>query len=196
MLARLCKAILNGSSNAGRRDSARLPILDEGDAAVKTAVGCLVTPVNRVNRELNVERSTSHINAVLVTVTGYLTRLGLLLRIPLFNFPVSPQLFFLLTMVLGRLAHYAIDAILLSTVVAGVKRSTGFAYVQSHLLRPPRGTSHLHLSWTCSPNTETISNPTIRSFTEQYLGFGETLFNVLQGTVVTSPYFKRSEQRQ
>ena len=33
------------------------------------------------------------------------------------------------TMVLGRLAHYAFDAILLSTVVAGVKRSTGFVCV-------------------------------------------------------------------
>jgi hypothetical protein len=32
-------------------------------------------------------------------------------------------------MVLGRIAHYAIDAILLSTVVAGVKRSTGFTCV-------------------------------------------------------------------
>jgi hypothetical protein len=36
-------------------------------------------------------------------------------------------------MVLGRLAHYAIDAILLSTVVAGVKRSTGFTCVLSPL---------------------------------------------------------------
>ncbi|KAH9972160.1 hypothetical protein BGW80DRAFT_1173556 [Lactifluus volemus] len=74
-------------------------------------------------------------------------------------------------MVLGKLAHYAFDAILLSTVVAGVKRSTGFA-----------------------PDTETISNPTIRSLTEQYLGFGEMVFNTLQGTVVSSPYFKRSER--
>lgn len=47
-----------------------------------------------------------------------------------------------------------------------------------------------------SPDTETISNPTIRSLTEQYLGFGETVFNALQGTVVTSPYFKRSERQQ
>ncbi|KAI0300773.1 hypothetical protein BC826DRAFT_990359 [Russula brevipes] len=75
-------------------------------------------------------------------------------------------------MVLGRLAHYALDAILLSTVVAGVKRSTGFV-----------------------PDIESISNPTIRSLTEQYFGFGETVFNALQGTVVTSPYFKRSERR-
>jgi hypothetical protein len=32
-------------------------------------------------------------------------------------------------MVVGRLTHYAIDALLLSTIVAGVKRSTGFACV-------------------------------------------------------------------
>ncbi|KAH9989467.1 hypothetical protein BJV77DRAFT_1185771 [Russula vinacea] len=77
-------------------------------------------------------------------------------------------------MVLGRLAHYAIDALLLSTVVAGVKRSTGFTL-----------------------DTESfISNPTVRSLTEQYLGFGETVFNTLQGAVVTSPYFKRSERER
>ncbi|KAF8486188.1 hypothetical protein DFH94DRAFT_622853 [Russula ochroleuca] len=77
-------------------------------------------------------------------------------------------------MVLGRLAHYAIDALLLSTVVAGVKRSTGFTL-----------------------DTESIiSNPTVRSLTEQYLGFGETVFNTLQGAVVTSPYFKRGERER
>jgi hypothetical protein len=31
--------------------------------------------------------------------------------------------------------------------------------------------------------------------TEQYLGFGETMFNTLQGAAVTSPYFKRSERQ-
>ncbi|KAN0132898.1 Fungal protein of unknown function (DUF1748) domain containing protein [Lactarius tabidus] len=74
-------------------------------------------------------------------------------------------------MVLGKLAHYAFDALLISTVAAGVKRTTGFV-----------------------PDTESISNPTIRSFTEGYLGFGETVFDVIQGTVVTSPYFKRRER--
>ncbi|KAI9463311.1 DUF1748-domain-containing protein [Lactarius psammicola] len=74
-------------------------------------------------------------------------------------------------MVLGRIAHYAFDAILLSTVAAGVKRTTGFV-----------------------PDTESISNPTMRSFTESYLGFGETVFDTIQGTVVTSPYFKRHER--
>jgi hypothetical protein len=97
-------------------------------------------------------------------------------------------------MVLGKLAHYAIDAMLLSTVVAGVKRSTGFAcvllpyYVLSAAKKPL-------FSFSFSLDTEFISNPTVRSWTEQYLGFGETMFNTLQGAVVTSPYFKRSERR-
>jgi len=32
-------------------------------------------------------------------------------------------------MVLGRLAHYTFDVVLLSTVVAGVRRSSGFTLV-------------------------------------------------------------------
>lgn len=34
-------------------------------------------------------------------------------------------------MALGRLFHYAVDAVLVSTVLAGVRRSSGFTYVQS-----------------------------------------------------------------
>ncbi|KIP08230.1 hypothetical protein PHLGIDRAFT_18985 [Phlebiopsis gigantea 11061_1 CR5-6] len=71
-------------------------------------------------------------------------------------------------MAIGRLVHYAVDAALLSTVVAGVKRSSGF-----------------------SPNTESISDPTLRSIADKYLGFGETVFDMIQGTVVNSQYFKR-----
>jgi hypothetical protein len=98
-------------------------------------------------------------------------------------------------MVLGRIAHYAIDAILLSTVVAGVKRSTGFTCViASLLLRCPQPRKPSFL-FPFSLDTEAISNPTVRSWTEQYLGFGETMFNTLQGAVVTSPYFKRGERR-
>ena len=33
-------------------------------------------------------------------------------------------------MVLGKLVHYAFDAVLLSTVIAGVRRSSGFSYVK------------------------------------------------------------------
>jgi len=95
-------------------------------------------------------------------------------------------------MVLGRIAHYAIDAILLSTVVAGVKRSTGFTCVLlpcSNYVVRSRETSPFSL------DTESISNTTVRSWTEQYLGLGETMFNTIQGVATTSPYFKRSERR-
>jgi hypothetical protein len=38
-------------------------------------------------------------------------------------------------MVLGRLAHYGFDLVLVSTVLAGVRRSSGFGYVpDSNLL--------------------------------------------------------------
>ena len=39
---------------------------------------------------------------------------------------ILPSLHF---MVLGRLIHYAADAVLVSTVLAGIKRSSGFAWV-------------------------------------------------------------------
>lgn len=42
-----------------------------------------------------------------------------ILRIP----PPKP----IYSMVLGRLVHYVADAVLVSTVLAGIKRSTGFA---------------------------------------------------------------------
>jgi hypothetical protein len=98
-------------------------------------------------------------------------------------------------MVLGRIAHYAIDAILLSTVVAGVKRSTGFTCVLLPYYVPCPQPRKLSLLFLFSLDTEYISNPTVRSWTERYLGVGESMFNTLQGAVVTSPYFKRSERQ-
>jgi len=73
-------------------------------------------------------------------------------------------------MVLGRLVHYAVDAVLLSTVVAGVRRSSGF-----------------------SPDASTITDPTVRSVTEKFLGVGETIFDMLQATAVNSSYFKKAD---
>jgi len=45
-------------------------------------------------------------------------------------------------MVLGRLTHYAFDALAISTVLAGVKKQTGFGYV-FNLLIP----SHCPSTW-------------------------------------------------
>jgi len=70
---------------------------------------------------------------------------------------------------LGRLVHYAVDAVLVSTVIAGVGRSSGF-----------------------SPDASKISDPTTRSIAEKFLGVGETVFDMIQGTAVNSAYFKRT----
>ncbi|TEB34460.1 DUF1748-domain-containing protein [Coprinellus micaceus] len=72
-------------------------------------------------------------------------------------------------MAIGRLVHYAVDAALLSTVIAGVRRSSGF-----------------------SPDTSAITDPTMRGVADKFLGVGETVFDMLQGTAVNSSYFKRN----
>ncbi|TFK40067.1 hypothetical protein BDQ12DRAFT_680297 [Crucibulum laeve] len=71
-------------------------------------------------------------------------------------------------MVLGRLFHYTIDAVLLSTVVAGVRRSSGF-----------------------SPDASVIPDETVRSVAVKFLGVGETIFDMIQATAVNSSYFKK-----
>ncbi|TFL04017.1 hypothetical protein BDV98DRAFT_525779 [Pterulicium gracile] len=71
-------------------------------------------------------------------------------------------------MVLGRLAHYTVDAVLLSTVLAGVRRSSGFV-----------------------PDANLISDPTARSVVEKFLGVGETVFDVFQASAVNSNYFRK-----
>ncbi|KAI0787383.1 hypothetical protein C8Q74DRAFT_1366281 [Fomes fomentarius] len=75
-------------------------------------------------------------------------------------------------MAIGRLVHYGLDAVLVSTVLAGVRKSSGFKV-----------------------ETEKISDPTLRSVADNYLGFGERLFEFFQGTAVNSDYFKRDSSR-
>ncbi|EIN09825.1 DUF1748-domain-containing protein [Punctularia strigosozonata HHB-11173 SS5] len=70
---------------------------------------------------------------------------------------------------IGRLVHYGVDAVLLSTVLAGVRRSSGF-----------------------SPSTDALSDPTFKSLADKYLGVGETIFDVIQATAVNSTFFKKS----
>jgi len=76
------------------------------------------------------------------------------------------------SIMIGRLLHYTVDAVLLSTVLAGVRRSSGFA-----------------------PATNSIQDDTIRSIADKYLGVGETIFDMFQGTAVNSQYFKRDGRK-
>ncbi|KAF9267659.1 DUF1748-domain-containing protein [Marasmius fiardii PR-910] len=71
-------------------------------------------------------------------------------------------------MALGRLFHYAFDAAMVSTVLAGVRRSSGF-----------------------TPDASKIEQPAIRSAAETFLSIGESVFDMIQGTAVNSQYFKR-----
>ena len=98
---------------------------------------------------------------------------------------------------LGKLVHYGVDAVLLSTVLAGIRRSSGFTCVvfigllvsiltvsfHRHLL------DHLHYR---SVNPTTVPEGTPRSLFEKYLSVGESVFDMAQATVVNSPYFKRT----
>ncbi|EIW67342.1 hypothetical protein M231_02516 [Tremella mesenterica] len=70
---------------------------------------------------------------------------------------------------IGKLVHYTFDALALSAILAGVKKSTGF-----------------------SPATNLIPDSSIKSFADGYLSAGETLFNVVAGQAVSSQYFKRT----
>ncbi|KAF9956156.1 hypothetical protein BGZ72_002981 [Mortierella alpina] len=67
-----------------------------------------------------------------------------------------------------RLVHYAVDAILISAVLAGIKRSTGLTVASSK-----------------------IDNKDVRSAVEKYLSIGEWAMD--QGIVFlsTSKYFER-----
>ncbi|KAJ7475669.1 hypothetical protein FB451DRAFT_1244186 [Mycena latifolia] len=71
-------------------------------------------------------------------------------------------------MAIARLFHYAFDAVLISTVAAGVRRSSGFTL-----------------------DSASISDPTVRSIADRYLGVGESIFDMIQATAVNSAYFKR-----
>ncbi|KAG6812282.1 hypothetical protein H0H92_003591 [Tricholoma furcatifolium] len=73
----------------------------------------------------------------------------------------------------GRVVHYAVDAALLSTVLAGVRRTSGF-----------------------SPDTSSISDPTMRSITEKFLTVGETIFDMASATAVNNSYFKRESAQK
>ncbi|ORZ19588.1 hypothetical protein BCR42DRAFT_410069 [Absidia repens] len=68
----------------------------------------------------------------------------------------------------GKLAHLTADAVLVSTVLAGIKRNTGL-----------------------QPKTSAIENEDIRSYIQKYLNVGEW---VLDNSIVylnNSDYFER-----
>ncbi|KNG47281.1 DUF1748-domain-containing protein [Stemphylium lycopersici] len=72
-------------------------------------------------------------------------------------------------MVLGKVAHYAFDAVLISAFLAGVRRSTGL---------------------TVKPDTFS-ENPSAQKWFESYLWVGETVMDQSVAFFGSSSYFER-----
>ncbi|KAI1383928.1 DUF1748-domain-containing protein [Hypoxylon trugodes] len=73
---------------------------------------------------------------------------------------------------LGRLTHYAVDAVLISTILAGMRRSTGLTF-----------------------NTERISvgeNKDANKWIEKYLGVGEWVMDQSVAIAGSSGWFHRT----
>lgn len=69
---------------------------------------------------------------------------------------------------LGRLVHYAADAVLLSALAAGVKRSTGL-----------------------TPDLSRIHDETTRGLASKYFGIGEVVFDTTESLARASGWFQR-----
>ncbi|CAO1613240.1 unnamed protein product [Jaminaea pallidilutea] len=80
---------------------------------------------------------------------------------------------------LGRIAHYTFDAVLVSTVLAGVKRHTGFT---------PESDPNAKLH---TPVPLISSNDTTHYYFRKYLGVGEYVFDRASGFASRSVHFKK-----
>ncbi|KAI9051812.1 hypothetical protein LZ554_004075 [Drepanopeziza brunnea f. sp. 'monogermtubi'] len=72
-------------------------------------------------------------------------------------------------MVLGRLTHYAFDAVLISTILAGMKRSTGLTFKKDSI----------------------TENKDINGWIEKYLGVGEWVMDTSVAFAGSSGWFER-----
>ncbi|ODN79825.1 hypothetical protein L202_03719 [Cryptococcus amylolentus CBS 6039] len=68
----------------------------------------------------------------------------------------------------GRLGHIAFDLVIISALLAGVKKSTGYTLKMT-----------------------LFTDSALRSFMDSYLAMGETIFGMFSGYAVNSRYFKR-----
>ncbi|KAJ5735378.1 DUF1748-domain-containing protein [Penicillium malachiteum] len=112
---------------------------------------------------------------------------------------------------LGRLTHYAFDAVLFSAFLAGVKRSTGLTYeprIKSFQYIPKRGPTWLTLLTPAPPyrsgrvcagavhspsvKTEQISdNKDVKKWIDNYLGVGEWVMDQSVAVMGSSSWFER-----
>jgi hypothetical protein len=84
---------------------------------------------------------------------------------------------------LGRLIHLSIDAVLVSTVLAGISRSSGLQY--PFLL--PGGSTNFFFR----VKTDNVENKEVRSAVTKYLNIGEWVIDQSVAFMSTTSYFER-----
>ncbi|KAF9089708.1 hypothetical protein BGX23_006501 [Mortierella sp. AD031] len=91
---------------------------------------------------------------------------------------------------LGKLAHYAADAVLVSAVIAGIKRSTRWMGQKQQATDDEVAKGR---ECYCCPNvaTEKIESSDVRSYVEKYLSVGEIVVDQTAAFMSTSSYFER-----
>ncbi|KAI9706506.1 MAG: hypothetical protein M1836_003512 [Candelina mexicana] len=108
-------------------------------------------------------------------------------------------------MVLGRLTHYAFDAVLISAFLAGVKRSTGLTYFLPPLPfpLPPPSIKLFQNTQTNKPrlppadhspslNSEKISESReLKKWIDNYLGMGEWVMDQSVAILGSTSWFER-----
>ncbi|GAA5964976.1 hypothetical protein JCM8115_007104 [Rhodotorula mucilaginosa] len=75
-------------------------------------------------------------------------------------------------MVLGRLVHYTLDVVLVSTVLAGVKRHTGFQV-----------------------NTTAMPEGPVRNTADSLLFAGDRVFDIVAATSFSSSWFEKEPRK-
>ncbi|RMZ82928.1 hypothetical protein DV737_g1851, partial [Chaetothyriales sp. CBS 132003] len=86
-------------------------------------------------------------------------------------------------MVLGRVAHYAFDAVLISAVLAGIKRSTG--------LTPTSLKSSSFGGASAGSGQGKDHSVEVQTWVDRYLGVGEWVMDQSIAIMGSSPYFER-----
>lgn len=87
-------------------------------------------------------------------------------------------------MVLGRLTHYAFDAVLISAFLAGIKRSTGLTYAQPQ----PKSFSKTDPRFESDKISESKE---LKKWVDTYLGVGEWVMDQSVAILGSSGYFER-----
>ncbi|PGH13889.1 hypothetical protein AJ80_06158 [Polytolypa hystricis UAMH7299] len=95
-------------------------------------------------------------------------------------------------MVLGRITHYAFDAVLISAFLAGIKRSTGLTSRRKGFCAVVRESTDNMLSLSPSLKSQNISeNKEVTRWVENYLGVGEWVMDQSVAVLGSSGWFER-----